>query len=218
MSSAQGDLRALVASRPAWGPGGSLTDGLRRSAVLLLFGVLDQVPAASHAAAVADDLDVLLTRRSPGLRHHPGQVAFPGGGIDPDDAGPVAAALREAAEETGLDPRGVDVLGTLPDVPVTASGNLVTPVVAWWAQPSAVAAADPAETVDVYRVPVADLLAPGSRVTAVLHRAGRTYRGPAFLLPDTLLWGFTAMLLDRVFDEVGWSVPWDTGREVPVPL
>lgn len=217
MSDTRGDLQALVSRRPVWWTAKGAADRMRRSAVLLLFGVLDQVPAVSHAAAVADDLDVLLTRRSPTLRHHPGQVSFPGGGIDPDDAGPEAAALREAVEETGLDPRGVDVLGTLPELPVTASGNLVTPVVAWWATPSAVAAGDPAETVDVYRVPVADLLAPDSRVTAVLHRE-RTYRGPAFLLPDTLLWGFTAMVLDRLFDEVGWAVPWDAGREVPVPL
>lgn len=216
MSDARDALADLVARRPAWRIPGAGLPTPRRSAVLLLFGVLDSVPAARHVRAVADDLDVLLIRRSPHLTHHPGQVSFPGGGIDPGDAGPEGAALREAVEETGLDPVGVEVLGTLPELPVAASGNLVTPVVAWWATPSAVAAADPAETVDVFRVPVADLVAPANRATSVLRRLGTTYRGPAFLVGDALVWGFTAYVLDRLLDDVGWAVPWDAGREVPV--
>lgn len=215
---ARATLRDLAERRPVWRPPGASGPVPRRSAVLLLFGVLDDIPAERHDTAVADDLDVLLTARSPHLTHHPGQVSFPGGGIDPGDTGPQAAALREAVEETGLDPSGVEVLGTLPELPVTASGNLVTPVLAWWTRPSAVAAADPAETVDVFRVPVADLVAPANRATSVLHRAGATYRGPAFLVADVLVWGFTAYVLDRVLDETGWAVPWDTAREVPVPL
>jgi len=210
------DLADLVVRRPAWGLGGALAGPVRRSAVLLLFGVLDDVPAARHAAPVPDDLDVLLTRRSPTLSHHPGQVSFPGGGIDPGDGGPEAAALREAVEETGLDPAGIDVLGTLPELPLAASGNLVTPVVAWWTRPSAVAAADPAETVDVFRVPVADLVAPANRVTSVLHRAGVVHRGPAFLVAGVQVWGFTAFVLDRLLDDLGWALPWDPAREVPV--
>lgn len=212
------DLADLVVRRPAWRLPGSLGVPARRSAVLLLFGVLDDVPAARHSAAVPDDLDVLLTRRSPTLTHHPGEVSFPGGGIDPEDDGPEAAALREAVEETGLDPTGVEVLGTLPELPLAASGNLVTPVVAWWTRPSAVAAADPGETVDVFRVPVADLVAPANRATSVLHRRGTTYRGPAFLVAGVLVWGFTAFVLDRLLDDVGWAPPWDQAREVPVPL
>lgn len=211
-------LLELCARRPVWRLGGPQGSVPRRSAVLLLFGVLDAVPASRHAAAVADDLDLLLTRRSPTLTHHPSQVSFPGGGIDPGDTGPAAAALREAVEETGLDPTGVEVLGTLPALPVVASGNLVTPVLAWWTRPSAVAAADPAETVDVFRVPVAELVSPAGRVTAVLERQGRAYRGPGFLLPGALVWGFTAHVLDRLFDDLGWAVPWDAGREAPVEL
>ena len=76
----------------------------RRSAVLLLFG---EGPAGP---------DVLLTERAAGLRAHPGQVAFPGGRLEPSDAGPGAAAVREAQEETGLDAAGVVVLATLPDL------------------------------------------------------------------------------------------------------
>lgn len=248
MTDALADLRALCAARPVWAPDperaftdgprvpvGSTTRGtahgprtpepsagtvrpVRASAVLVLLGVLDDVPATADRPAVAADLDVLLTRRSPTLRHHPGQVSFPGGGIDPTDAGPEAAALREAQEETGLDPGGVRVLGTLPPLPVTASRNLVTPVLGWWDRPSAVAATDPAETVDVFRVPVADLVDPAHRVTAVLRHDGHDYRGPAFTVAGVVVWGFTAYVLDRLLDALGWAEPWDAGRTVPAPV
>ncbi|GEL46139.1 coenzyme A pyrophosphatase [Cellulomonas hominis] len=219
------DLLALCDARPVWAPdperafdGGLPGRPVRSSAVLVLFGALDRAAARTPHPAVAADLDVLLTRRSPTLRHHPGQVSFPGGGIDPGDAGPEAAALREAREETGLDPAGVRVLGALPPLPVTASRNLVTPVLAWWDRPSAVAAADPAETVDVFRVPVADLVEPANRVTATVRRAGHEYRGPAFDAGGVLVWGFTAFVLDRLLDALGWAVPWDAGRTVPAPV
>ncbi|MEV7971988.1 CoA pyrophosphatase [Cellulomonas sp. NPDC089187] len=217
------DLLALCDRRPIWSPeprsafGSNAT--IRRSAVLVLFGVLDARPADTPHPVVAADLDVLLTRRSPTLSHHPGQVAFPGGGIDPEDAGPEAAALRESAEEAGVEPSGVRVLGTLPELPVTASNNLVTPVLGWWDRPHRVAAADPAETVDVFRVPVADLIDPGRRVTAVIEHQGREYRGPAFEVErGILVWGFTAFVLDRLLDALGWAVAWDPERTVPAPI
>ncbi|MFS0698764.1 CoA pyrophosphatase [Cellulomonas sp. 179-A 4D5 NHS] len=188
----------------------------RHSAVLVLFGVLDGVPAHAGASAVPRDVDVLLTRRSDTVGHHPGQVSFPGGGIDPGDDGPVGAALREAQEETGLDPGGVEVLGSLPALPVAVSNNLVTPVLAWWARPSAVAATDPAETVHVFRAPVADLLDPARRRTSTLTRGGTTYRGPAFLVDDHVVWGFTAHVLDGVFEALGWTQPWDAARTVAI--
>jgi 8-oxo-dGTP pyrophosphatase MutT (NUDIX family) len=221
--SALDDLLALCAARPVWSPDPvrafpPADRPIRQSAVLVLFGALDHALARSEHPVVAADLDVLLTRRSPTLRHHPGQVSFPGGGIDPADGGPEAAAVREAQEETGLDPAGVRVLGTLPQLPVTASRNLVVPVLAWWDRPSAVAAADPAETVDVFRVPVADLVDPANRVTATLTHAGRDYRGPAFDASGVLVWGFTAYVLDRLLDALGWAVPWDEDRTVPAPV
>lgn len=238
MRDALADLVALCAERPVWAPdperaftaaasptgpgtttpGGPTPRPVRASAVLVLLGVLDDVPATHDGRAVPADLDVLLTRRSPTLRHHPGQVSFPGGGIDPTDAGPQAAALREAEEETGLDPTGVRVLGTLPPLPVTASRNLVTPVLGWWDRPSAVAATDPAETVDVFRVPVADLVDPVHRVTAALTHGAREYRGPAFDVAGVLVWGFTAYVLDRLLDALGWAEPWDAARTVPAPV
>lgn len=193
----------------------------RPAAVLILFGVLDAIP--SHAAPrpgqrVPDDLDVLLVERAGGLEDHPGQVSFPGGGIDAGDAGAEAAALREGVEETGLDPAGVEILGTLPQVGLPVSNFLVTPVLGWWAAPSPVAVVDYAESAQVFRVPVRDLLDPANRNTAVVTREGTTFRSPCFTVNGVIVWGFTAMVLSQLFDQLGWTVPWDEHREIPAPL
>jgi 8-oxo-dGTP pyrophosphatase MutT (NUDIX family) len=193
----------------------------RLAAVLVLFGELDSVPArARHQqpgpgnGRVLRDLDVLLLRRAATLGSHPGQIAFPGGRLEPADSGPIAAALREAVEETGLDPHGLEPLGTLPPMPVPVSNHLVTPVPAWWTRPSEVAAVDHAETVDVFRVPVADLLDPANRANTEHPVRGTIYRAPAFTVGDRLVWGFTAIVLSRMFDELGWAEPWDQDRVV----
>lgn len=190
----------------------------RRAAVLMLFGTLDDRPARYHATAVPDDLDVLLVQRADTLSAHPGQVAFPGGAIDPQDSGPVDAALREAVEETGLNPEGVEVLGQLPEIDLPVSNYAVTPVLAWWTMPSPVDVVDFGESAQVFRIPVADLLNPDNRRTAVVRRAGRTSRSAAFLVRDVVVWGFTGMLLDRLFVDLGWTVPWERTREIPAPL
>jgi 8-oxo-dGTP pyrophosphatase MutT (NUDIX family) len=186
---------------------------LRPAAVLVLFGVLDSVPA--HASGpVARDLEVLLLRRAATLGSHPGQIAFPGGRLEASDDGPIAAALREAAEETGLDPQGIEPLGTLPPMMVPVSKHDVTPVPAWWTRPSEVVAVDHDESVDVFRVPVADLLDPPNRANTAHTVGERTYHSPAFTVGGRLIWGFTALVLSRMFDELGWAEPWDGGRIV----
>jgi 8-oxo-dGTP pyrophosphatase MutT (NUDIX family) len=198
------------------------TASARDAAVLVLFGILDGLPADhdAQALAVSDDLDVLLLARAATLRAHAGQVAFPGGRVDPGDDGPVGAALREAVEETGLDASGVEVLGTLDTLPMPVSNHVVTPVLAWWARPTPVRVVDVAESSHVFRVPVADLLDPQNRYMSVLRRGGRTWRGPAFLVRaagvEHLVWGFTAGILDALFDQLGWAEPWDHGRELPI--
>jgi 8-oxo-dGTP pyrophosphatase MutT (NUDIX family) len=196
----------------------------RPAAVLILFGVLDSLPSDhdAQAHAVSGDLDVLLLARATSLRSHPGQVAFPGGRLDPGDDGPVAAALREAREETGLDTAGVEVLGTLDDIPLEYSRHLVTPVLGWWRHPSPIRVVDEAESAAVFRAPVADLLDPANRGSTVIRRDGQEWRGPGFLVPhetgEHLVWGFTGMVLDGLFDRLGWTEPWDAGRELPLVL
>jgi 8-oxo-dGTP pyrophosphatase MutT (NUDIX family) len=195
----------------------------RQAAVLMLFGALDDVPSDRPARAehVTRDLDVLLLARAATLRSHAGEVAFPGGRVDPGDADAVAAALREAREETGLDVTGVDVLGSSAPVPLAFSRHLVTPVLAWWRAPSAVRVVDEAESAAVFRAPVADLLDPANRGVTVFRRDGREWRGPAFTIETDsgphVVWGFTATLLDGLFDRVGWTEPWDHDRVVALP-
>lgn len=192
-------------------------DTARRAAVLLLFGVLDTVDAASDTTMVPANLDVLLIERAGSLEDHPGQVAFPGGGIDDADGGPVDAAVREAVEETGLKAVGVDVLGSLPEVGLPVSNFMVTPVLAWWAAPSPVDVVDYGESAAVFRVPVRDLLDPRNRHTATAGTGVFAHRGPAFDVDGVLVWGFTAMVLNQLFDQLGWTLDWDRRHLRPVP-
>ena len=165
--------------------------GGRRSAVLILFGDGPNGP------------DLLFIQRSEGLRRHPGQPAFPGGAIETDDAAP-----------TGLDPSGVEVLGTLPELFIPHSQFRVVPVLAWWRAPSAVRPMDIGEVAAVERIPVASLADPAHRVM-LRHPSGRT--GPAFRIRSMLIWGFTGLLVDRLLALGGWERPWDTAivRELP---
>lgn len=178
-------------------------DGLRAAAVLAVFGDGPRGP------------DVLLMQRSADMRNHAGQPSFPGGRVDPTDDGPVAAALREAQEETGLDPTGVEVLGLLPELWIPPSAHVVTPVVAWWREPSDVSPSSPAEVEAVARVPISDLVDPANRLI-VRHPIG--LESPAFRVADMLVWGFTAGVLDWLLNLAGWTRPWDRSVVVPAPV
>jgi 8-oxo-dGTP pyrophosphatase MutT (NUDIX family) len=174
----------------------------RRAAVLMLFGEGPEGP------------DVLLTERSHDMRSHAAQVSFPGGSCDPEDDGPEHTALREAQEETGLDPDGVEVVGRLPDLYVPVGDFAVTPVLAWWRDPSEVTAVDPAEVHSVHRVPIARLLDPANRYT-LRHPSG--FVGPAFVIGDLFVWGFTGGIIARLFSFLGWEKPWDEERFTRLP-
>jgi len=152
---------------------------------------------------------VLLTERASTLRAHAGQVSFPGGRTDPDDADAVATALREAEEETGLVPEGVIPLAVLPDLFIPPTGYVVAPVVAYWPDPTAVHAVDPSETATVLRVPIAALADPRNRFQ-VRHPSG--YVGPAFAVAGLVVWGFTGGLLSVLLHLGGWERPWDATR------
>jgi 8-oxo-dGTP pyrophosphatase MutT (NUDIX family) len=152
--------------------------------------------------------DLLFIQRSQELRLHAGQPAFPGGSIDAGE-GPVEAALREAAEEVGVRPDGVEVVGLLPEVYIERTGFRVVPVLGWWRQPSAVAPVDAGEVAAVERVGVAELADPAVRLM-VRVPDGRTT--PAFRVKGMLIWGFTAGLVDRLLALAGWEQPWDKTR------
>lgn len=170
----------------------------RRAAVLVLFGENPR-----HGP------DVLLTQRAATLRDHAGQVAFPGGRLDPSDPDVVSCAIREAAEETGLDPRGVVPLSLLPELYIPRSRFAVTPVLAHWARPSAVRPVDPRETAEVVRVPLTALADPTNRLR-VVHPSGHI--GPAFRVSGLLVWGFTGGILSALLRLGGWARPWDESR------
>jgi 8-oxo-dGTP pyrophosphatase MutT (NUDIX family) len=105
-----------------------------------------------------DELTVLLTQRTDHLSDHPGQISFPGGRAEPEDADATATALREAQEEIGLGAAHVEVLGSLP-IYTTGTGFIVTPVVAF-VQPGFEVKADPFEVAEVFEVPLAFLMNP----------------------------------------------------------
>ena len=184
-------------------------ESARSAAVLMLFGESNGAP------------DLLFIERAHDMRSHPGQLAFPGGAADPDDGGAAATALREAVEEVGVDPAGVDVFGTLPRLWLPPSNFAVTTVLGWWREPNPVAVVDPAEVASVFRVPIAELLAPEHRFM-VRHPSG--WKGPAFAIDtsaadrELILWGFTAGVVSRLFSYVGWERPWDESRMRPLPV
>jgi 8-oxo-dGTP pyrophosphatase MutT (NUDIX family) len=183
-------------------------DSARSAAVLMLFGESESGP------------DLLLIERAHDMRSHAGQLAFPGGATDPGDDGPEATALRESAEEVGLEPAGVELFGRLPSLWLPPSNFAVTVVLGWWREPSPVAVVDPAEVASVFRVPLAELLDPERRFV-VRHPNG--WKGPAFAIHteavegELLLWGFTAGVVSRLFAHVGWERPWDASQVRPLP-
>ena len=146
----------------------------------------------------ADGWKVLLTLRNGGLRHHGGQVAFPGGARDPDDADAIAVALRETREELDIPSTLIHPLGTL-DPLATVSGFRVTPIIAWL-DPDYVAEPDPREVADAFEVSLAALRDPanlgqvemqmGDHIRHVLE-----YRLPQAVSPHRI-WGASAMMLD----------------------
>jgi 8-oxo-dGTP pyrophosphatase MutT (NUDIX family) len=176
------------------------TDGRGRSAAVLVL--------------LGDGPDVLVIERARGPVPHSGQPAFPGGANEDFDADIFATALREAQEETGVDPASVEVFGALPDLWVPVSDYVVSPVLGWWRTPHAVEVQDPSEVSRVQRVEMAALSDAANRYT-VVHPSG--YRGPGFAVHDLLIWGFTAGVLSGLLELSGWQQPWDMSREIAVP-
>ncbi len=154
------------------------------------------VPVIAHP----DETTVLLTQRATGLRAHSGQIAFPGGRLDPDDASPLAAALREAEEEIGLAARYIRPLGYL-DAYLSGTGYLVTPTVALVA-PGAPLTLNPHEVVETIEVPLGFLMDPARHEIHSREWNGRLRRYYAIPFGDRYIWGVTAGILRNLYERL----------------
>ena len=180
-------LHALAA--PPGGAGWNLAD---------LDGLLPTGRFADAAVLVGlvprrEGTQVLLTRRTDGLRHHGGQVSFPGGRIEASDHDAVAAALRETREELGLPPAQIAPLGFL-DPLATITGFRILPVVAI-VSPDYIALPDPGEVADVFEVPLAFLLDPANLDAHTFDLFGRPRAVWEYRYPTQRIWGATASIL-----------------------
>jgi len=175
----------------------------RHSAVLALFG----------SGPEGDGL--VLTQRASTLRSHPGQVSFPGGRIEDTDAGPEAAALREAQEETGLDPASVHLGALGPRLYLSVTDYWVSPVLGWWERPHELVVGDPAEVERVGLVALDELIDPANRFS-VTHPSSR-YIGPAFAAGGFFIWGFTAGVITWMLQLAGVEREWDAGMVRRLP-
>ena len=185
----------------------SAITGVRRDAAVL---ALFSGPADSATGGLPPEADLLLTVRASTLRHHAGQAAFPGGAADPGDGGPVRTALREANEETGIDTGRLRPLATLERMFIPPSGFHVVPVLAYSPDPGPVAVVDESETAVVARVPVRAFVNPENRIMVYRKENTRRFAGPAFLLNEMLVWGFTGQVISAMLDVAGWARPWNT--------
>lgn len=197
------DVRAMITAANAKA---TITGTRRDAAVLVLFSG----PPSAQPGVIPESADLLVTVRASTLRHHAGQAAFPGGAVDPGDAGPVATALREANEETGIDPSRVQPLVMLEKVFIAPSGFQVVPVLAYSEDPGPVTVVDTAETAVVARVPVRAFINPENRLMVYRDARSRRWAMPAFALNEMLVWGFTAQVISAMLDVAGWMQPWDT--------
>lgn len=162
----------------------------------------------SRAAAVlvalyedAHEAHVVLTKRPDTMPSHQGEIAFPGGKRDPDDLTLVAAALREAHEEVGLEPGAVEIVAELDTIATVASAFAITPFVGLLAAPP-VLAPHPVEVVDAFGIPISELLHPDTYREEMWDLWGE-YRSMTFFeLPGETVWGATARILTRLLELV----------------
>jgi len=166
-------------------------DGAGRGAAATAAAVL--VPIVAHPA----ELTVLFTQRTSQLRSHSGQVSFPGGRAEPEDASPELTALREAEEEIGLPAECVEIVARLPDY-LTRTGFRVTPVVGLLTPPLELAP-DPREVEEVFEVPLAFLLDARNHLRETRELRGETVGYYVMQYGKRRIWGATAGMLVNLY-------------------
>lgn len=173
------------------------------------------IPAAVLIALVEGQagFEVVLTRRTAHLTAHAGQISFPGGRIEPEDADDVAAALREAEEEIGLPTSRVEVLGRIGTY-VTGTGFTVTPVVGLVTGPVSLRA-DPFEVDEILCPPLAFLMDPANHRRDSRELAGRVRHFHAIQWQQHYIWGATAGMLVNLAGQLGRLAAGDPEKEVP---
>jgi len=144
-----------------------------------------------------DALMLLLTQRPMHLKHHPGQISFPGGRVEAFDADSVATALRETQEEIGLDAKHIEVIGALPPYH-TVTSYAVTPVVAL-VQPPFTLTLDANEVADAFEVPLDFILDPANHEKRSRAWFGRERHFYAMPYQDRFIWGATAAMLRNLY-------------------
>ncbi|MBV8306272.1 MAG: CoA pyrophosphatase [Gammaproteobacteria bacterium] len=189
----------LAGTTPRHDPDDWLIPGLFQSSEGRRLVPQDPAPSAVLIPIVTrQDPTVLFTQRATQLRNHAGQISFPGGRIEPGDAGPAAAALREAHEEIGLDERFVSVVGYLPDH-VVITGFRITPVVAF-VQPGFELELASQEVEDTFEVPLGYLFDPANhRIGRRAELAGGQVEFREISFGDRNIWGATAGMLHTLY-------------------
>jgi 8-oxo-dGTP pyrophosphatase MutT (NUDIX family) len=182
-------LARAGAGLPTGGDWPDMGESPRRPAAVL-------VPLVLHEER-ADGPTVLLTRRTDHLHHHPGQVSFPGGGMEAGDASAEDAALRETTEEIGLARDRVEVIGRLPDY-LTGTGFCVTPVIGL-VRPPLVLELDSFEVAEVFEVPLAHFLDPANHQRHSITVEGRERYFHAMPYGGYFIWGATAGMLMSLY-------------------
>jgi 8-oxo-dGTP pyrophosphatase MutT (NUDIX family) len=185
----------LSSGAPEWSSSEQVARGEQTLAAVL-------VPL--YQAAPSEPPHVVLTRRRADLRRHAGEISFPGGRQDPGDADLSATALREAHEEIGLAPDGVQLLGELPPVATFATNYLIHPFVGL-IEPGQRWRISPREVDVVLELPLGDLQA--SRTRTEIERRGMTFETDAFVLDGNLIWGATFRILADLLERLRQGAP-----------